>query len=43
MILRAVEEQDLSAILRDFKSYTAKQIIKFLKEKKLRKVEKSGY
>ena len=30
LIVRATEEQELSAILRDFKSYTAKQIIQFL-------------
>jgi len=31
LIVRAAEKQDLSTIIRDFKSYTAKQIIQFLK------------
>ncbi len=32
LIVRAAEAQELSAIIRDFKSYTAKQIIQFLRD-----------
>ena len=32
LIVRAANEQELSTIIRDFKSYTAKQIIHFLKK-----------
>ena len=40
LIVRASKEQDLSAIIRDFKSYTAKQIIAFLKEKESKESKK---
>ena len=40
MIVRAAEEQTLSTIIRDFKSYTAKQIIQFLKETKSKESRK---
>ena len=33
LIVRAAEEQTLSTLIRDFRSYTAKQIIQFLKTK----------
>ena len=33
LIVRAAEKQPLSTIIRDFKSYTARQIIQFLEEK----------
>ena len=32
LIVRAAAEQELSTIIRDFKSYTAKQILQFLNE-----------
>jgi len=40
LIVRAAEKQELSAILRDFKSYTARQIIQFLKEKESKESRK---
>ena len=40
LIVRAAKEQDLSAIIRDFKPYTAKQIIAFLKEKESKESRK---
>jgi len=40
LIVRAAGEQGLSAILRDFKSYTAKQIIQFLKKKESKESRK---
>lgn len=40
LIVRATETQELSAIIRDFKSYTAGQIIQFLKDKESRESRK---
>ncbi len=40
LIVRAAEEQELSTIIRDFKSYTARQIIQFLKDKESRESRK---
>ena len=40
LIVRASEEQELSAIIRDFKSYTARKIIQFLKDKVSRESRK---